>query len=190
MKYEYRFVFLSRSLVQLANFDTDDTKYVLDKKLTQNLQHLFSKYRVTAVFSDSYPIYHETVVEGVRYIISGGGGGLLLEQKEHYQFVKVRVESDQATFENIVVPQRQGFFFDKLETLKLFLHSFFYMSLFNLLLVFGIISLLALKVYSLIIRQEHLYRDFSGDEVTLSHSPLRVAMFTNNYFPFIGRVPL
>ncbi|MEJ2655806.1 MAG: glycosyltransferase [Desulfobacterales bacterium] len=189
-RYEYQFVFLSRSFVQLAKFDTDGTKYVLDKRLTQNLQHLFSKYRVTAVFSDSYPIYHETVVEGVRYIISGGGGGLLLDQKEHYQFVKVRVEPDQVTFENIVVPQRRGSFFDKLETLELFLHSFFYMSLFNLLLVFGIISLVALKVYSLIIRQEHLYRDFSGDEVALSNSPLRVAMFTNNYFPFIGGVPL
>jgi len=47
-----------------------------------------------------------------------------------------------------------------------------------------------LKLHSLILRQEHLYRDFSIDEDELSKKPLRVAMFTNNYLPFIGGVPL
>ena len=51
------------------------------------------------------------------------------------------------------------------------------MSIFNALLILGIISLVALKVYSLIIRQEHFYRDFSVDEDALSTSPPRVAMF-------------
>jgi 1,2-diacylglycerol 3-alpha-glucosyltransferase len=189
-KYAYRFVFLDHSLFPLAEFGPDDTKYVLDKRLSQNLQRLFSKYFVTAVFSAGYPTYHKTVVQGVRYIISGGGGGLLLDRKEHYQFVKVRVGPDQVTFENVIIPQRMGTFLEKLETLKLFLHSFFYMSLFNSLLILGIISLVALKVYSLIIRQEHLYRDFSVDEEALSRSPLRVSMFTNNYLPFIGGVAL
>jgi glycosyltransferase involved in cell wall biosynthesis len=76
------------------------------------------------------------------------------------------------------------------ETLRLYLHSFFYLNLFNFLLVLSIISLVALRLYSLILRQEHLYRDFSIDEEELSKKPLRVAMFTNNYLPFIGGVPL
>ncbi len=38
--------------------------------------------------------------------------------------------------------------------------------------VMGIISLVALKVYSLIMRTEHLYRDFSVDEEVLSKSSL------------------
>ena len=189
-KYAYRFVFLDDSLFFLAGFDPDDAKYVLDKKLAQNLRCLFSKYRVTAVFSDGYPTYHKIVTQGVPYIISGGGGGLLLDRKEHYQFVKVRVGPDQVTFENVIIPHRMGTFLEKLETLKLFLHSFFYMSLLNSLLIIGIIGLAALKVYSLIIRQEHLYRDFSVDEEAMSKLPLRVAMFTNNYFPFIGGVSL
>lgn len=49
---------------------------------------------------------------------------------------------------------------------------------------------MALKLYSLILRHEHLYRDFSVDEQTYSRKPLRVAMFTNNYLPFLGGVPL
>ncbi|MDO9527896.1 MAG: hypothetical protein Q7J27_01920, partial [Syntrophales bacterium] len=190
-KYPYRFVFLDHSLFPLEGFDPDDNEHVLEENLSLNLQRLFSRYRVTAVFSSGYPTYHETVLQGVRYIISGGGGGLLLgQQKEYYQYVKVSVEQGQVTYENVAVPHRLGPFRYKLETLKLFLHSFFYMSLFNFLVVLGIISLVALKVYSLIIRQEHFYRDFSIDEEALSKAPLRLAMFTNNYLPFIGGVPL
>lgn len=189
-KYPYRFVVLGHSLFPLAGFDPDDTKYILEENRSRSLQRLFSQHQVTAVFSAGYPTYHETVAQGVRYIASGGGGGLLLDQKEHYQFVKVDVGSDQVTYEIVAVPHRLGPFRYKLETLKLFLHSFFYMSLFNFLVTLGVISLVALKVYSLIIRQEHFYRDFSIDEEALSKAPLRVAMFTNNYLPFIGGVPL
>ena len=78
----------------------------------------------------------------------------------------------------------------KLETLGFFLHSFFYISFFNFLLILGIIGLVAVKVYSLIVRQESLYRDFSIDEKAVSVKPVRVAMFTNNYLPFIGGVPI
>ncbi|MDA3790415.1 MAG: glycosyltransferase [Desulfobacula sp.] len=189
-KYQYRFIFLGNSLFFLPGFDSDYSKYVLDKKLSRILQNLFSQYKVTAVFSASYPVYHDSMVQGVRYVISGGGGGLLLDQQEHYQFVKVNVGPDQVAFENVPAPQRLGLFREKFETLKLFLHSFFYMSIFNSLLILSMISLVALKVYEMIIRQEHLYRDFSVDEEALSESRLRVAMFTNNYLPFIGGVPL
>lgn len=186
----YRFVFLSHSLFALKDADPEDGDYVLEKKRSQSLQHLFSQHRVTAVFSAGYPTYHERTVKGVRYFVSGGGGGLILDQQAHYQFVRVHVAPDRVTCENVAFPHRQGVIHEKVETLKLFLHSFFYMSIFNSLLILGLISLLALKIYSLIIRQEHLYRDFSVDEVALSKSHPRVAMFTNNYLPFIGGVPL
>ncbi len=189
-KYQYRFVVLSHSLFPLPGVDIGGTEYVLGENLSQNLQGLFSQYGVTAVFSAGHHTYHETVVQGVRYIESGGGGGLRLGQQDHYQTVTVDVGPDQVVCENVAAPHRMGAFREKLETLKLFLHSFFYMNLLNSLLILGIISLVALKIYSLIIRQEHLYRDFSIDEETLSKTPLRVALFTNNYLPFIGGVPL
>jgi len=188
--YPYRFVFLNHSLFSLPGFDLDEPHYVLEEKLSRNLQRLFSRYRVTAVFSAGYPAYHERVEQGVRYIVTSGGGGLLLDRNEPYQFVNVTVGPEQVSFENIVDRDRLGTFREKLETLKLYLHSFFYISFFNSLLVLSIISLVALKLYSLILRQEHLYRDFSIDEDALSKKPLRVAMFTNNYLPFIGGVPL
>ncbi len=189
--YPYRFVVLNHCLSPLPGFDPDDAKYILDENRSLFLQELFSRNRVTAVFSGGYPGYYETVLQGVRYIVSGGGGGLLLGQtKEPYQFVRVVVEEDQVTYENMAISHRLGPFLYKLETLKLFLHSFFYMSFFNFLVTLSLISLFALRLYSLLIRQEHFYRDFSIDEKVLSKEPLRVAMFTNNYLPFMGGVPI
>ena len=190
-RYSYRFVVLNQCLLTLPGFDPDDAGYIVDENRSIFLQGLFSRNRVTAVFSSGYPGYHEKTVQGVRYIVSGGGGGLLLGQtKEPYQFVRVIVGQDQVTYENMAISHRLGPFLYKLETLKLFLHSFFYMSLFNFLVTLSIISLFALKLYSLLIRQEHFYRDFSIDEKALSKEPLRVAMFTNNYLPFTGGVPI
>jgi 1,2-diacylglycerol 3-alpha-glucosyltransferase len=189
-QYPYRFVFLNHSLFSLPDFDPDEPHYVLEENLSQDLQRLFSEYRVSAVFSAGYPTYHEMVSQGVRYIVSGGGGGLILDRRQPYQIVEVAVEPDQVVFENAVAVDRLGVFREKLETLKLYLHSFFYISLFNSLLILSMISLVALKLYSLILRQENLYRDFSVDEAAISQKLLRVAIFTNNYLPFIGGVPL
>jgi 1,2-diacylglycerol 3-alpha-glucosyltransferase len=189
-QYPYRFVFMNHSPFYFEDFDPDEPHYVLEGRMSRILRALFSRYRVTAVFSAGYPTYHERVDQGVRYIVSGGGGGLLLDRQEPYQIAEVAVEPDGVTIKDVTAANRLGVFREKLETLKLYLHSFFYISLFNSLLILCIISLVALKLYSLILRQEHFYRDFSVDEGALSNKPLRVAMFTNNYLPFIGGVPL
>ena len=189
-KYPHCFVFTNASLIPITDFNHDDTPYLLPKKLSQVLQKLFTRHRISAVFSAGYPTYQKEIIEGVSYINSGGGGGLMLDQDEHYQFAKVTVNKDQLVYENIVMPRLSGLFLERLETLKLFLHSFFYMSLFNFLLILSIIGLIVLWLYSLIIRQENLYRDFSFDEEEMSTAPLRIALFTNNYLPFIGGVPL
>jgi 1,2-diacylglycerol 3-alpha-glucosyltransferase len=188
--YAYRFVFLYSNLFPLAGFDGHGNDHVLKKQRARTLRRLFTEYRVTAVFSAGYPTYHQSLVHRVRYIVSGGGGGLLLDRKTQYQFVKVHVDPHGVSYENVTLPHRMGTFSEKLETLKLFLHSFFYMSFINSLLILAVIGLVALKIYSLIIRQENLYRDFSVVEADLAQSPLRVAMFTNNYLPFLGGVPL
>lgn len=186
----YRFVVLGHSLIHAPEFDLNGDQYLLDQKLSRKLLNLFSRYDVTAVFSAGYPTYYETTVQGVRYIISGGGGGLILDSQEHYQFVKVTVSPQQVKVENVSVPNQMSTLREQVETLKLFLHSFFYMNIFNAMLIISLLGLVALKIYTLIIRQEHLYRDYSFDERRLSKTPLRVAMFTNNYLPFIGGVPL
>lgn len=189
-QYRFRFVFLNHSLFSLPDFDSYNSRYVLDATLGDELKGLFRKYGVTAVFSSGVPAFHETYSQGVRYIVTGGGGGLLLDRHKPYQIAEVSVGPDSISIRDITATGRLGSFREKLETLKLYLHSFFYMSLSNSLLVLCIIALVAIKLYLLILRQEHLYRDFSIDEKSISNKPLKIAMFTNNYLPFIGGVPL
>jgi len=188
--YPFRFVFLNHSLFSLPGFESYNVHYVLDDGLGQKLKKMFHEYAVTAVFSSGIPAFHETISQGVRYIVTGGGGGLLLDRNKPYQIAEVTVGPKDISIRDITATSRLGSFREKIETLKLYLHSFFYISLFNSLLVLCLIALVAIKLYSLILRQEHLYRDFSIDESTVSHKSLKVAMFTNNYLPFIGGVPL
>ncbi|BBO85210.1 hypothetical protein DSCO28_57760 [Desulfosarcina ovata subsp. sediminis] len=110
----YRFVFLNHAVFSLLGFDPDETHYVLDVKVSRKLRQLFSRYRVTAVFSAGYPTYHERLEQGVRYIVSGGGGGLLFDRREPYQIVNVAVRPDQAVFENVEAAERLGTLREKL----------------------------------------------------------------------------
>lgn len=189
-KYRYRFVFMSDALTNPPRAGLDGSYMALNKNLRRRLRSLFSEYRVSAVFSAGYPTYSETVSGGVRYIVSGGGGGLLLDKKQPYQFVKVTVGPDGVRYQNVTDANRLGTLRAKLETLKLYLHSVIYMSLFSFLLILSTLSLLGLRLYWLILRQEHLYRDFSTDQDASSIGRLRIAMFTNAYLPFVGGVSL
>jgi glycosyltransferase involved in cell wall biosynthesis len=78
----------------------------------------------------------------------------------------------------------------EMETFGYFLHSLFTISFTKVLLILGLIGLVALRVYSRIVRHEHLYRDFDLDENTITSEPVRVATFTDNYLPYIGGVPI
>jgi len=187
--YRHRFIVLSHSVVPVAGFNREDSPYEMPDELEKNLQQLFSQYEVTAVFSSDYPVFQNTLVAGVPYIMTGAGGGLLLSKENGYQFTLVSVNMDEVRYTNIPIPNQRGFLRSEFESLKLYLYSLFYMSYFNAAILIGILSLLAIKVHNIINRQKHLYRDFSFDE-SLSEAPLRIAMFSNNYLPFIGGVPL
>jgi len=187
----HRFVFLDHSPLALPGFQgPKDNIRLLSPSRRRQLQEIFRRYKVTAVFSCGYPVYDLTVRDGVRYVTSGGGGGLHLAPSNPYQLARVRVRGDEVLIDNLTGPSSTGAWREKLETLKLVIHSLFYVNLFNGLFILTLIGLSALKIYSLLIRQEELYRDFSVDEDILNGRQLRVCMFTNNYLPFLGGVPL
>ena len=189
--YRYRFVFLGHSLIPQGKAASDNAeKYTVDSKTSKTLQQLFSQYEVTSVFSTGYHTNCQQSVEGVRYVISSGGGGLLLDNEQPYQFAKATVTPQGFDCTNSTAPNRFSPLREKIETLKLYLHSLFYMSIFNILVILGVFILISLLFYSKVLKQQHLYRDFNIDEEASIGNPLRIAMFTNNYLPFIGGVPL
>jgi glycosyltransferase involved in cell wall biosynthesis len=189
--YPYRFVFLGHSLLLQEKADKETSaKYTVDSTIREILQQTFSRYGVTSVFSTGYHTNREQVIGGVRYVVSSGGGGLLLDNNQPYQFVKVNVTPHGYSCTNITTSNRFSPLREKFEILKLYLHSLFYMSIFNILVIIGICILVSLLFYAKVLKQQHLYRDFNIDEESNSNKPLRIAMFTNNYLPFIGGVPL
>lgn len=187
--YQYRFVFMNRSMFRLEGFDTDNPTFLLDETVSEQLHQMFVTYGVTAVFSAGYPTFAQERRDEVEYLVSGAGGGLLLKHNSPYQIVQVSVSPTKVSYENITAPDAPSTFSERIERLKLFIHSFVYMSWFNLLLFLTIFGLIVLRLYILSLKQGHLYRDFNVDEQA-EHSSLSVVMFTNNYLPFIGGVPL
>jgi Glycosyltransferase len=188
-QYRYRFIFMNRSMFALQSYTAHHVPSVLDEATAEHLHQLFKTYGVTAVFSSGYPTFSQTQRDGIQYIISGAAGGLLLERNSPYQIVRVNVGPEGVSYEKVLSPDSPSRFSERIERLKLFLHSFVYMNLFNLLLIITTTAIIALRLYTLILKQEHLYRDFNVDEQTLQKN-LSVVMFTNNYLPFIGGVPL
>lgn len=187
--YRYRFVFMNQSMFKLEKYDANHPTSVIDETVSGQLHQLFTTYHVTAVFSTGYPTFAEQQRDGVTYIISGAAGGLLLKQDSPYQIVRVSVGPTKVTYENITALNAPSLFSERIERLKLFLHSFVNMSISNLLLILSLIGIIALRLYTLILKQEHLYRDFSVDEQA-EQTRLSIVMFTNNYLPFVGGVPL
>jgi len=186
----YRFLILHSSPVPIENFPKWKSRDVLTREQSGSLMKAIMGYDISGVFSAGYPVFEKRVIDGIPFFNSGCGGGLLLDDAQSYQYLNVRVEPDGVTFENVGIPHRLGPVMYKLETLGLFLNSLFHRSLFNFLLIMGVLGLIALKVYFLILRQDTYYRDFSFDEKAFAGKPLRIAMFTDRYLPFLGGVPL
>ncbi len=186
--YQYRFVCMNRSMFRLDGYGTDYPLSVLDETTSEHLHQIFANYDVTAVFSAGYPNFTEEERDGVQYLTSGAAGGLLLKRDSPYQILRVATDPAKVTYENIKAPDAPSYFSELIERIKLFLHSFVYMSMFNLLVILTIIGLISLRLYSLILKQEHLYRDFNVEES--EQTSLSVVMFTNNYLPFLGGVPI
>jgi 1,2-diacylglycerol 3-alpha-glucosyltransferase len=186
-----RFVILNHSLLELSDHPECGPEGILDAGKGRQLHDLFGSYGVTAVFSSSCAVYDRQRSLGVEYITSGCAGGLLLDEKgEHYQYLKVDVSRDRIDFSNVEVPNGAGLLIHKMENLGYFLHSLFYISFTNFLMVLSLIGLAALRVYSQLVRQENLFRDFDLDENMITSEPVRVAIFTDNYLPYIGGVPI
>ncbi|WP_320127397.1 glycosyltransferase [uncultured Sphaerochaeta sp.] len=189
--YPNRFIFLGSPLFPQENLDkANNLKLTVPTETSNILQNLFSRLGVTAVFSTGYHTNEQKELKGVLYVTSSGGGGLLLDKEKPYQFVKVNVNPEGFSCTTISTRNKLSTFLVKIETLGLYLHSLFYMSIFNVLVILGVLALISVLLYFKMLKQEHLYRDFNIDEEAEQGKSLRIVMFTNNYLPFIGGVPL
>jgi len=189
----HRFVFIGHPMFHTAQqspLDFDD-QYLADTGFRDRLHALFRDHGVDAVFSSNLHLFDRQVRDGVTYVVTGGAGGLVLnDETSYYHYVDVRTDGDQVHINVKRLDIGQNRIFQTLESLWFVIHSLFYVGLLNFLLVLGLLVLLAIKLYSAIFVERDYYRNYDLDTSPWRDRPLKVAMVTNNFLPFIGGVPI
>ena len=174
-----------------ALFDDEDD-YLQPPAFREELMQLIREQGIDLVFSANLSLFDEQVVGGTPYITTGGAGGLVLNTEDSfYHYVDVRVSPDgdvSYQLERLEVGQHPVW--KRLESLWFFVYSLFYTGYLNFILIVSVFVALTIKLYQIIFIGKDYYPDYDLDPTPWLEKPLRVTMFTNNYLPFIGGVPI
>lgn len=157
----------------------------------QALLDLIDVHDVDAVFSANLPLFSTQTRNGTDYVITGGAGGLILNtDTSFYHYVEVTVTPEGVAIEVMPLQSGQHLVFQWLESVWFFIYSLFYVGYVNFILLVSVLGIIAIRLYSLMFVDRDYYPDYDVDPAPWIDRPLRVAMFTNNYLPFIGGVPI
>ncbi|OEY65471.1 glycosyltransferase [Marinobacter sp. X15-166B] len=190
----HKFVFVGHPLLpspQETLFVQPDD-YLAPEAFQQALLELFKLHRVDAVFSANMAVYSQQEKDGTWFVTTGGAGGLVLnDELSFYHFVKVDVDAEGQVSINLQpLEVGQHPVLKRLESLWFFIYSLFYVGYLNFILLVSVFILIVIKLYVVVFVGRDYYPDYDLDPAPWLSRPLRVAMFTNNYLPFIGGVPI
>ncbi|MFP4453279.1 MAG: glycosyltransferase, partial [Desulfobacterales bacterium] len=166
--------------------------YLKPAGFREALLAVVEKHEIDTVFSANLSVYADQKRGDARFIITGGAGGLVLnDETSFYHFVRVDVgENGKAGLGLRRLQLGQHPVLKKLESLWFFVHSLFYVGYLNFILLVCVLLLIATKLYNAVFVEKEYYPDYDIDPAPWAEKPLRVVMFTNNYLPFIGGVPI
>ncbi|GGE55460.1 hypothetical protein GCM10011533_04880 [Streptosporangium jomthongense] len=166
--------------------------YLAPPEFRNALLRAIEKHDIDRVFSANLSLYAEKQLGNTVFITTGGAGGLILNNDtSFYHYVKVSVSPEgevSHTLQRLEVGQHP--IFKRLESLWFFVYSLFYTGYINFILIVAVFAAIAIKLYTIIFVGKDYYPDYDLDPTPWLEKPLRVAMFTNNYLPFIGGVPI
>jgi glycosyltransferase involved in cell wall biosynthesis len=187
------FLFMSHPLYETGKkplFEIEES-HLQAGPFRDTLRELIGRHEVDAVFSANLPFYSRQTFDGTDYFVTGGAGGLVLNDADNfYHYIKVAVDGDRVDYDLQRLDIGQHGLLRFLESLWFFIHSLFYVGFVNFILILSIFIVVGIKLYTAIFVDRDFYRDFDTDPRPFLDKPLRIAMFTNNYLPFIGGVPL
>ena len=187
--YQNVFVFLNDSPLEAgtsdSNLSTDFGGFLKEEFSTHNVDIVFYNGKEDVVAENS---------DGVLYYSNGNINENLLKSNSEslYQYYVVNVSKDSVGVETInKTAKSSNFFVLKLETILEYFESVIYFQFINFVFILSISLLVILYFYKKISKEVDYYRNFDGtDETGIVKDNLKIAMFTNNYFPFIGGVPI
>ena len=191
---KHRFVFIGHPPMEPAEefILAEEDDYLQPIEFRHALQQTLSNYGVDRVFSSNISIYSESDYKGIPYITTGGAGGLVLNQDESfYHYVKVTVGADgkvEHSVQELEIGQHP--ILKQLESFWFFIHSLFYVGYLNFILLVAVFLVISTKLYNAVFVGKDYYPDYDIDPDPWLNRHLNVAMFTNNYLPFIGGVPI
>lgn len=180
-EYENIFIILDKNPVLDVGYDNINYSGDINK--------LFSDYGVTSVFY-SGDSYSEKIVDGVRYYTSGKAGGIA--DSTGYGYLICDVRGNSASIEYLkITPNFSSPIARAWVGLWYGIRSLFFVQFGNIVIVLSLFLIFSLVIYSKISKDKDFYRDFSikGSD-HYQNKQLTIAMFTNNYLPFIGGVPI
>ena len=188
---EHRFIFIGLPLHDVVRdaplFETDN--YLSDAKLGEGIMRLAESYAVDTVFSANLSLFSDQTVNGVEYVTTGGAGGILLNaESSFHHYVVVDVQGENVIINPMRLNVDRPGWWRMLSSVGSTVYAFFYVSYPRFLLIVGLLTLLAMRLYQLIFEERDYYPDFDIDPTPYLHKPLRVAMVSNNYFPFVSGV--
>ncbi|MEE3268106.1 MAG: glycosyltransferase, partial [Pseudomonadota bacterium] len=187
----HRFVFVGlplHNVIQDAPLFEEDN-YLNDPRLAEGIMRLAERYGVDTVFSANLSLYAQQTVNGVTYVTTGGAGGLLLDADESFHhYVVVEVAGDSVGISPVRLNVDLPGWWRMLSSVGSTIYAFFYVSYPRFLLIVGLLTLLAMRLYRLIFEERDYYPDFDIDPTPYLEKSLRVAMVSNNYFPFVSGV--
>ena len=198
LHYNNRFLIMNRPPVKV-NVDyllDEETKYIQEQQERNYYQDIFAKYNVTSVFSSNLEIYEKKSFNDIPYFISGGAGGTMIldNPRSFYHYLKIQVTPEGVSYDVKKVSKEFGFLNPKvakfIENVWIFLQSFMYTNYTTVLLILVIIFMVGFMFYLELRREVDYYREFNAVGNKLNNKKLKIAIFTNNYFPFIGGVPI
>ena len=172
-------------------FDREDN-YLTPPAFKEALLSLIEKHGVDAVFSANLPLFSRQSRGQTQFITTGGAGGLIAnDETSFYHYVQVQLTADsKLKIELKPLEIGQNPILKRLESFWFFIYSLFYVGYINFILMISGLLLVALKLYQLLFVGKNYYPNFNLDPSPWLDRPLKVAMFTNNYLPFIGGVPI
>ncbi len=187
-----RFVFMNRSLIMNTHTKgVPENKYTMTDSYKRTLRGMFTAAGVSAVISSSNGIFDKRTAGRVLYLSTGGGGGAPSYQNtdSFFHCTEIRVEKGNVSV-SLLKPDTQnlseGLSF--LDYVWNKIYSWVYVHFINVILIISLFFLVVYSLYTKLVERIDYYPDFY-DPVKKDY-PLKIVMFTNNYLPFIGGVPL
>ncbi len=188
-----RFVFIGQPLHPPIE-DTpvmEGDNYFPRDDIAEDFRTVFEHFGVDVVFSSNLSLFHQTRINGVQYITTGGAGGVILDSKKSFHhYVKVGVDGDQISFELEIPDVAESALWRTLDSIWSAVYTFFHVSFSRFLFILCVLIVMGVKLHKVIYKDRDYYTHFTIDDRGYRESPKRIAFFTNTYFPFISGVPI